>query len=381
MSAAPVEWEILLACGRQAVHDRAPEELSLHGVEWARLLELADLHGLIPHLHRLLADMAVPAEIHTQLAAQARQIARQNLYMAGELHRLLDEFRAIGIDPICFKGPALATLLYGGVGLRQFSDLDALVPEAQARPAIDLLHALGYRDTEPDHGPQASSLHEVRLLHDARRVAFEIHWGLAAPVTGISPDLNGCRERAHTLLIAGKPALVLASEDRVIFLAAHGAAHGWNRLGWLCDLARLIRTDTAIDWGVVAGRARDLHCERVLGLALALCETMLEVAIPDAVRAASRRDRMVPALAGYLAARCKGHPGRPPRRLLALAMRERPRDQLRLIALNLFRPGPWDHDFFGLPPWAWPVAGLLRPIRLFVRHGIEPLRKRGSGNR
>ncbi len=377
MNASPAEWKLLLACARLAVHDRAPAALTLPDVSWTRLLALADQHGLIPHLHRLVADLAVPADIRAQLVTQARQIARQNLHMTGELHRVLGELGAAGIDAISFKGPALATELYGAVGMRQFSDLDLLVAKPGARRAIELLCASGYRHADAylrAFGPQTTSLKEIRLLHEARRVAVEIHWGLVDPITGISPDLDGCRQRARSSIIAGKPARVLAHEDQVLLLALHGAAHDWSRLGWLCDLARLVRTDTAIDWAVVADRARALGCERLLGLALALCQALLAVPVPAAVRQRSGRDRLVPALAGYVAGKRIGrHPGGWRSALLRIAVRERPRDQVRIAALTLFRPSTLDHHVFGLPPWLWPVAGALRPVRLLLRHGLAPL--------
>ena len=68
-----------------------------------------------------------------------------NLFMTGELFKLLDLFGAHGIGAIPYKGPTLAALAYGNLALREFDDLDLLLPERDIPRARDLLIAQGFR--------------------------------------------------------------------------------------------------------------------------------------------------------------------------------------------------------------------------------------------
>ncbi|HEY3354009.1 MAG TPA: nucleotidyltransferase family protein [Polyangia bacterium] len=401
------EWDALLACARAAVWDRRPAGLDLGGVAAAALIALADDHGLIPHLHRVLGDVIEPAAARADLARRARQIALQNLHFTGELHRVHAALARAGIEAVVLKGPALAVALYGSVGLRQFTDLDLLVPRAHAERAVELLVALGYRGTPPpgrDDAPASAArgdrppapgraeqrsvheirrLHEVRLFHLGRRVAVEIHRALVPGWLGKLQDLDGCRERARPLVVGGRPVLDLADEDKILHLAVHGSGHAWARLQWLCDLGRLIHTGAGIRWPEVAARARAVGCERDLALALALARDLLGVEPPLALRgdAASRAVTLV--LRRYAARRARTRAGVSPSRLtrntLQLVLRERARDRVLVLASVLFNPTAEDLELLRLPPSLWPVAAALRPLSLCHRYLVRPALARAFG--
>ena len=67
-----------------------------------------------------------------------------------------------------------------------------------------------------------------------------------------------------------------------MFLCAHGAKHLWARLGWLCDLARLIQMEQGIDWSEVFDQTRRSHTTRMILLGLLLADNLLGVELPAA---------------------------------------------------------------------------------------------------
>ena len=58
---------------------------------------------------------------------------------------LLELFEQNQIPAVPYKGPALSVGIYGKLSLRQFADLDILVPEKNVGKATELLIDRGYQ--------------------------------------------------------------------------------------------------------------------------------------------------------------------------------------------------------------------------------------------
>lgn len=116
--------------------------------DWNSLIQLAAFHRVAPLLYKRLRNtcpQVVPASVLTDLEAYVRSVAIRSLLLTGELVRLLKRLEAQGIPAISFKGPALASLLYGDPALRHFDDLDILVRQEDYASAKRLLLSLGYQ--------------------------------------------------------------------------------------------------------------------------------------------------------------------------------------------------------------------------------------------
>src|SRR4029077_9771584 len=55
----------------------------------------------------------------------------RNLALTAELFRALEALNGHGVRATPYKGPVLAAQAYGDAALRQFSDLDIIVPQRQ----------------------------------------------------------------------------------------------------------------------------------------------------------------------------------------------------------------------------------------------------------
>ena len=69
----------------------------------------------------------LPSAIELSLHSSYETNLRRSLWFAGELARILTGFERAQVKAIPYKGPTLAQLVYGDLGLRSFSDLDFLV--------------------------------------------------------------------------------------------------------------------------------------------------------------------------------------------------------------------------------------------------------------
>jgi len=79
-----------------------------------------------------------------QIAGQTLAVSARNRALAAELGELLRLFEESGIRALPFKGPVLALDLFGDLALREFVDLDILVPAGEILRATDLIEARGY---------------------------------------------------------------------------------------------------------------------------------------------------------------------------------------------------------------------------------------------
>src|SRR5262245_60731659 len=129
--AADREVEILMHCAR-AVIDRARAERVrelAEGLDWSRLLNLAQRNGLLPllyfHLNQI-CGASVPAESLTFLRDYFQKNSAFNVLLTGELAAILGSFNKTGISAVPYKGPAMAAKFYGNLALRHFCDLDIL---------------------------------------------------------------------------------------------------------------------------------------------------------------------------------------------------------------------------------------------------------------
>ncbi len=103
----------------------------------------------------------------------------------------------------------------------------------------------------------------------------ELHWqaGREAAVLPLDDDLWW--SQLATVQIEGLDVRLLLDRDLLLALALHGTKHHWCSLGWLVDIAELMRRPQ-LEWGWIAARARALGCERRLGLGIHLASTLLD---------------------------------------------------------------------------------------------------------
>ena len=175
LSSAPVsrpEHELLLCCARTS---RTPEiaaqigTLLREGMDWEYLLRAANVHGVASLLYWHLdaaCSEAVPENVFGRLRDHFRSNGLHNLFLTGELLRLLNGFGAHGILAVPYKGPALAASVYGNLALRRFVDLDIMVRRRDVPKGKEVLASLGYRPeyrlTRARSGPHRIPMH-IRL--------------------------------------------------------------------------------------------------------------------------------------------------------------------------------------------------------------------------
>ena len=389
------EAQLLLACARTTVDTETAErirELLNEDIDWDYVCRKAHRHCITPLLYLNLSTVC-PDKVPENRLSQLRNLffsnARYNLFVTRELLKLLQLLESSGIPSLPFKGPILAAVAYKNLSLRQFGDLDILVHKRDFMKARDLLISQGYREWEPLTRTQKVALSLSRkkdqiLISGDGRVRVELHWRLTGRHFSFLLTDDNLWKRLESMSIAGSTVRNLSPEYSLLYLCMHGSRHGWERLGWICDVAELIRTHEEIDWEHVMNQAGQMGNERNLALGLLLATEMLGASLPDYV---ARRIHLDP-VAKSLAAQVwellfsETDPSLDISYLhrYHLQVREFPSDRLRL-RLHYYRrylhlattPTARDQAYLSLP---WPLTFLyyvVRPIRLIRAHGLRVL--------
>ncbi len=379
----------LLLCAAQACVNLLDRDrfvtLARQDVDWDRLIRAAFRHGMLPLLHRVLVDTCpevIPSAILNQFQANFRSHARRALVFTAELLKCLNLLSAYGIPAMPYRGPVLAATAYGGLHLRQFVDLDVLVPKQQVQQAKDLLVSRGYRAAfDLPLAQEAAYLRaqaEHTLVRDAGAVIIELHWRITERYFSFALDPQRLWDRRVRVLLAGKEVWTFAPEDLLLVLCVHGTKHLWGRLLWVCDVARMLCAYPSMDWPWLIEEARALGSERMLQLGLFLANELLGAPLPVAVEREMRTDPVVASLATRLHSWLFVDPEQQPGTLgsipFHLKARERWQDRTRYCLRLAFTTTAGDWALVRLPSPLFPLYYLLRPIRLVGTYGTELLR-------
>src|SRR3989449_7056837 len=373
------ESELLLCCARTRPDDGTAQRiraLVFQPLDWDWLLRTPRPPGMLPLLHRHLSASPenIPAPVLAALSDGFQVGTRQSLRLVGEMLRLLGRFAERRVVAVPYKGPPLAARCYGALPLRPFRDLDFLVRPQNLAPARQVLAADGYAPSPPRTPRQEAAIHttwrEDAFWRDADVV--ELHWAFAPREFPLPLKVEDVWARLEPLPIGGTLVSTMSAEHLLLVLCAHGAKHCWERLGWICDVAELLRRTPALDLSGMLAQARSLGVERIVLLGLRLAAELLDVPLPGEGACPARGDPAVGALARQVRATLfrrmpTGSSHSWESRLFHLRTRERWRDRLRYCARVALTPTPGDWAWLRLPDALYALYYVTRPIRLIAK--------------
>ncbi|MEK4062555.1 MULTISPECIES: nucleotidyltransferase domain-containing protein [Paenibacillus] len=251
-------------------------------IDWELMIRLSLHHRVYPFLYPKLSRMqgeSVPSVVTQRLKWEYRRNTVQMLQLSGEMGNIGESLARLNIRSLFLKGPVLAQDLYGDISLRTSRDLDFIVPMEQLTETEALLVSLGYvkeEEFESILGDWKWREHHNTFNHPAKNIKVEVHWRLS-PGPSKEPDFDELWKHARTSSQLGQNVHYLGREDLFLFLAAHGARHGWSRLRWLLDIKQLLLQEP--DAGVLTGLLRRYNYDSVGGQALILAADLLEAPI------------------------------------------------------------------------------------------------------
>ena len=380
------EFDLILACCNDdsgGPGSARIQQILGHGVDWERLLQLAQHHGLVPLVYRCLSTAVGVAQSASLegLRQQDKQNAHQTLWLTVELLSLYRHLAARGLEVLPYKGPVLAEILYGNVTLRQFSDLDLLVrahdlPRIKAALA-DLGYAPGLRLTQAAERAYLKSGYEYTFDGARGRNLLEIKWRILPQFYAIGFDVDDFFQRAVAVAVQGQRLRTLCDQDLMLVLCVHAAKHAWKQLSWLCDIAQLARS-RSLDWAALRIQAAGLGIERIVAVSFLVAYKLLGAAVPAQLDV--ERDAKTESLAQRIVQLIVAEEELDPESVayfrLMMELRERGKDRASFCWRLLVTPGSGEWSAVRLPGALFPLYRVVRVGRLAGRL-ISPHSGRG----
>lgn len=264
----------------------APGERTLPpGVEAhppASVEEAARAHRVLPAVVRHLRAAGALTDEWAPIRRADREQGLRHLQALADLSVLGAALDAAGVPWAVAKGPVAAGLLWPGVTLREYYDVDLYVPRAAFVAAVTALEDAG----------AVLADRNWPLLRESRRaeVAFtapggthvDLHWDVAVPPKlrrAYRTDLPGMVARRRHVELSGSLGRTVPTFDPVdtaFVIAFHAAQAGANRLMWLGDVRYAFAAD-GFDGAELAERAEAAHCLLPVALVVDRADRVLGV--------------------------------------------------------------------------------------------------------
>jgi hypothetical protein len=361
---------------RSAETSAGVRNLLIKGIDWTRFLQLVEYHGVLHLVHPTLVlfEDLIPAEVLICVRERSTAQVRRALWLAQLLEKLMKAMQQAGISSLPYKGPVLAERLYGDIAMREYCDLDVFVRSSDVAGAHDALHSIGFVPQSSLRPKEQEALlgsgYEIGFDGIVNKNIIELQWRVLPRFYSIDLDVEDLFAGAQTCAIAGVQVQTLADEDLALALCAHAAKHAWNRLGWTCDIAQLVRVGD-VDWNRVARRATALGINRIVGVSIFLAHRLLGAPLPAELHTIMDDDPEVQNLAAEIIGGMSENIEIDPESFayfrLMLRIRERVSDRMRFLMRLVVTPTEREWSLVKLPDWLFPLYRAVRVIRLGAR--------------
>ncbi len=226
-----------LLCAVVVLHPTAEELAQIDALlpqvnDWERTITLLTQHGSAPLLHVKLPHLANAHCIPPQWVAHVQQVYFKALSRGMLLYNLfrevVAELQKHNIEIIVLKGAYLSECVYGDIALRQFSDIDILVREADGPRSIEALRGIGFVPWASKGLSEFIDAHSDFVHYSPMQkgdVSVEIHIKLHSRSKKYNLSIPHVWERSVPCVIQGMEVRALCTEDLLMHLCVHADKH------------------------------------------------------------------------------------------------------------------------------------------------------------
>jgi hypothetical protein len=225
---------------------------------------------------------------------------------------------------------------------------------------------------------------EMALYNGARNILVEIHWRLFPPGYSFSPAAETAWEATGQVFIAQRSITTLSTENQLLFACLHQAKHNWSRLGWIMDLAALVKQSPHMNWKEVQRHAGRFGTARMIRVSLQLIQNLFGVPLPATIAEWAAPDKRSESIARHvglrlLSAEAAGE--RIPTDPFFRAAMESRYDRAIYWFHSIFRPTPLEWALVPLPDWLRGAYYPVRAARLLIKYTAASLNALFTGSR
>ena len=276
--------ELMTRCLRDPTCAVAPDfgsrPFSLEGAAGA-----LRFHGVLATLAPQLRQIpGVPVDLVATAELARRHQAMRSLQAMADLRVVRSCLATAEVPWLVAKGPAVARSLYPDTSLREYSDLDVLVPPQRMQDTLDALLGAGASLIDRNWPLISAGLRGEITLQLPHGSPLDLHWSLINdPVNRRRVDLPTDDVFAHARVLGegGDAIPTLSAVDQLIHLAVHAFNSNGRRLYWLKDLQ--LAAKAAPDWDLLLDRAAEWHAEPAVAAMLLRTVDLIGAQVPPRV--------------------------------------------------------------------------------------------------
>jgi len=195
---------------------------------------------VLPLLYHNLHNKGIDNPLMPRLKGIYRQSWSKNHILFYRTGKVLQLINSAGIPTLVLKGIALTILTYKNYSVRPMSDMDILVPVAQARKTIELLKANGWVSMHPDKDEYFLKYGNSVTFIDEAKTELDLHWYPFVETYGLMEE-NDFWDHAEPLKVAGVPTLALCASDELLLTIVHGLMYNPEPpIRWISDAIVLL---------------------------------------------------------------------------------------------------------------------------------------------
>jgi len=287
-------YEFVRVCISQqseATRRRRLQALIDAGLDWEKVCREAERHGVQPlffvNLEHLLGPQ-LPPWLHDRIREYQQKNRVHTNFLVRELGRIRRLCEENDLPLLALKGPVLAKVAYGDIAMRQYVDLDVLVPSDRFSEFDQLLRDMGYeypKQRKKIEGWRRVLFRSLKGQWQYARAGgafnLDVHTRVMPPGYAFPADFKPFWRRSREIQLSEDVTVPgLAPEDAALVLSYHGVKNYWRSLRYVTDLAQLVQAEPTLDWSSSVTRARQMQGARVLKLGLLLAHDVVDMTFP-----------------------------------------------------------------------------------------------------
>jgi hypothetical protein len=213
----------------------------------------------------------------------------------------------------------------------------------------------------------------IVLINEHDGLILELHWEMTGRFLSRPLNMNFIGERLARVKLMDREVAHLSSEDLLVYLCIHGQRHLWERLEWICTVAKLV-DEKMLQWNLVFEIARGLKCHRILLSGIYLAHDIFGVNLPETVLNKIKGDSALPKIVAAVKQRLFPlssiiQAPKPGNRFQSVqfAARDSLGEGVKYGMRELVLPREIDWKWVPLPGWLSFMYIFLRPLRLAIK--------------
>ncbi len=364
----------------QTVNGNQLADIDTASVQWDRVFDLGVDHGVLPLLSRFVGGLEgiAPEAFIERLNEHNHAVAARNLMFARTLSEVSHHLESAGISMLGFKGPALEAAVYPTDTIRDYGDLDVLVPQTDLVSAVTALTDIGFAPASGLPPPTAGMyggivrppmLEEYTLFRDD--IKLEVRWRIGDSDRPFKPLFDDLWRRRRSVSVDGATIPVLHPVDRLQMLAFHGTKHRWHQLKWVSDFSAAVATIDRSWPEILEASTSNGNLRRVVlavGLRASLFGYPLPRSVSDILENDHRLHSVIDSTAELIIRGDNSRPTSTQRLGYTLATSDSWHDRLRaLIMCRPLHPSVPEYRLLPLPGRLFGVYYAVRPMRILLK--------------